>query len=187
MKRRTIVGWKLWTSAKTSPSQRFSLIQDLDGCDMTYFIVDLQDIFTNTVVSEVTLVHFHLVEPSILVKVGIFPHKKLNNWDHIIGIAWTLQHNEIWSTQFGLVCEKLPLLPLLTSTYMIGIIVATFTLGSLSGCSLEKLHFYYFGKLFWHPDHFGRRRLIVCGSLLHILASWAAWRAPVSWSSNLIL
>ena len=37
--------------------------------------------------------------------------------------------------QFGLVCEKLPLLPLLTSTYMIGIIVATLTVGSLSGSS----------------------------------------------------
>merc|ERR1719234_144387 len=66
-------------------------------------------------------------------------------------------------SEFGLVCEKLPLLPLLTSTYMIGIIVATLTLGSLS-------------------DHFGRRRLIVCGSLLHILASWAAWRASDYWS-----
>ena len=39
----------------------------------------------------------------------------------------------------------------------------------------------------WDPDHFGRRRLIVCGSLLHILASWAAWRAPVSWSCKLVV
>jgi len=66
-------------------------------------------------------------------------------------------------SEFGLVCEKLPLLPLLTSTYMIGIIVATLTVGSLS-------------------DYFGRRRLILCGSLVHILASWAAWLAPGYWS-----
>ena len=42
--------------------------------------------------------------------------------------------------QFGLVCDQLPLLPLLTSTYMSSIIVATLTVGSLSGSILDELH-----------------------------------------------
>ena len=60
MKPRTTVALKLWASAKTSPSQRFSFIQYLGGFDMNYVIVSLQDIFTNTVVSEVTLVLHNL-------------------------------------------------------------------------------------------------------------------------------
>ena len=89
----------------------------------------------------------------------------------------------MWSVQFGLVCEKLPLLPLLTSTYMIGIILATLIVGSLSGRILKEWHFYHMmmASYWWHLDHFGRRKLILCGSLVHLLASWAAWLAPVSW------
>ena len=45
-------------------------------------------------------------------------------------------------SQFGLVCSHLPLLPLLTSTYMLGIIVATLTVGPLSGCILDEAHWY---------------------------------------------